>query len=110
LNWLIRWKAESVSSVAQFGPALLGNEEKVLDVLGVELSRGAADEPIHELVENLPRDVNSKASVDRVGCLRLPICRDEEISDLTPVCGGKGMITSVAYVVDDFKIPKDLME
>jgi hypothetical protein len=84
--------------------------EKDLDDLRIGLSHGAADEPpIHELVENPPHDVKS----DKRGsgcCLRRPICRDEEISDLMPVGCGKGMRASMAYAVDDFKTPKDLRE
>jgi hypothetical protein len=89
----------------------LGKGEKDLDDLRVGLSPGAADEPpIHELVENLPQDVKSEQAWIGVGCLRLPICKDEEISDLTPVSCGKGMRASMAYGVDDFKTPKELRE
>ena len=46
--------------------------------------------------------------MDRSRLLTLPICRDEEISDLTPVGCGKGMLASMAYAVDDLKTLKDL--
>jgi hypothetical protein len=47
--------------------------------------------------------------VDRVDCLRVPICRDEIVSDLRPVRCGKGMGASKIYVVDS-ETPKDLRE
>ena len=40
--------------------------------------------------------------------LSLPVCRNEEISDLAPVRCGKGIRASMAYVVDDLKTLKDL--
>jgi hypothetical protein len=64
---------------ASRSPGLLGKEEKIPRRSGVELSRGGPDKPpIHEPVENLPRDVKSKQAWI-------------ELLDLTPVCGGKGM-------------------
>jgi acetoacetate decarboxylase len=42
------------------------------------------------------------------GSLTLPVCRDEEVSDLAPVRCGKGVRASMAYVVDDLKTLKDL--
>jgi acetoacetate decarboxylase len=38
----------------------------------------------------------------------LPVCGNEEISDLAPIRCGKGMRASLAYVVDDLKTLKDL--
>ena len=42
------------------------------------------------------------------GSLTLPVCRNEELSDLAPVRHGKGIRASMAYVVDDLKTLKNL--
>ncbi len=63
---------------------------------------------LHELVENVPHDVKIEQAWIGEGFLTLPVCRSEEISDLTPVRCGKGIRASMAYVVDDLKTLKDL--
>jgi len=63
---------------------------------------------VHELVENVPHDVKIEQAWIGEGSLRLPVCRNEEISDLAPVRCGKGMRASLAYVVDDLRTLKDL--
>jgi Acetoacetate decarboxylase (ADC) len=74
--------------------------------------RLAADQrdkpPIHELVENVPHDVKIEQAWIGEGSLTLPVCKDEEISDLAPIRCGKGMRASLAYIVDDLKTLKDL--
>jgi acetoacetate decarboxylase len=75
------------------------------------LAAGKHDEPaVHELVENVPYDVKIEQAWIGEGSLKLPVCRDEELSDLTPVRSGKGIRASMAYVVDDLKTLKDLRE
>jgi acetoacetate decarboxylase len=75
------------------------------------LAAGKHDKPaVHELVENVPHDVKIEQAWIGEGSLRLPVCRGEEISDLTPVRGGKGIRASLAYVVDDLKTLKDLRQ
>src|ERR1700733_11099429 len=67
------------------------------------------DQPaVHELVENVPRAVKLEQAWVGEGSLTLPVCRDEELSDLAPVRCGKGLRASMAYVVDDLKTLKDL--
>jgi Acetoacetate decarboxylase (ADC) len=67
------------------------------------------DQPaVHELVENVPHDVKIEQAWIGEGSLKLPVCRDEEVSDLAPVRCGKGIRASLAYVVDDLKTLKDL--
>jgi acetoacetate decarboxylase len=73
------------------------------------LAAGKLDKPaVHELVENVPHDVKIEQAWVGEGSLRLPDCRGEEISDLTPLRCGKGMRASLAYIVDDLKTLKDL--
>jgi acetoacetate decarboxylase len=67
------------------------------------------DQPaVHELVENIPHDVKIEQAWIGEGALTLPVCGNEELSDLAPVRCGKGMRASLAYVVDDLKTLKDL--
>jgi len=73
------------------------------------LAADKQDHPaVHELVENVPRDVKIEQAWIGEGSLKLPVCRDEEISDLAPLRCGKGIRASLAYVVDDLKTLKDL--
>src|ERR1700733_12985712 len=73
------------------------------------LAADKQDQPaVHELVENVPRDVKIEQAWIGEGSLTLPVCRGEELSDLAPVRTGKGMRASLAYVVDDLKTLKDL--
>jgi hypothetical protein len=73
------------------------------------LAADKQDQPaVHELVENVPRDVKLEQAWVGEGSLTLPVCRDEELSDLAPIRCGKGMRASLAYVVDDLKTLKDL--
>jgi hypothetical protein len=68
------------------------------------LAAGMRDEPaIHELVENVPHDVKVEQAWVGDGALSLPVCKDEELSDLAPRRRGKGVRASMAYVVDDLK-------
>ncbi len=67
------------------------------------------DKPaIHELVENVPHDVKIEQAWIGDGTLELPVCKDEELSDLAPVRCGKGARASMAYIVDDLKTLKRL--
>ena len=73
------------------------------------LAAGRHDKPaIHELVENVPHDVKVEQAWIGEGALTLPVCKDEELSDLAPRRCGKGLRASMAYVVDDLKTLKDL--
>jgi hypothetical protein len=73
------------------------------------LAAGMHDKPaVHELVENVPRDVKIEQAWVGHGLLRLPVCEREELSDLAPVRCGRGVRASMAYVVDDLKTLKDL--
>ena len=73
------------------------------------LTAGKHDKPaIHELVENVPHDVKVEQAWVGDGTLTLPVCKDEELSDLAPRRCGKGLRASMAYVVDDLKSLKDL--
>ena len=73
------------------------------------LAADQQDKPaIHELVENVPRDVKLEQAWVGEGSLTLPACKGEELSDLAPVRCGKGIRASMAYVVDDLKTLKDL--
>jgi hypothetical protein len=75
------------------------------------LAAGMHDKPaVHELVENVPHDVKIEQAWVGEGSLTLPVCKGEEISELTPVRCGKGIRASLAYVVDDLKTLKDLRE
>jgi acetoacetate decarboxylase len=75
------------------------------------LTADKQDKPaLHELVENVPHDVKIEQAWMGDGSLTLPVCRDEEISDLAPIRSGKGIRASMAYVVDDLKTLKDLRE
>src|SRR3954466_7495441 len=58
---------------------------------------------IHELVENVPHDVKIEQAWIGQGSLALPVCRGEELSDLSPIRTGKGIRASMAYIVDDLK-------
>ena len=82
-------------------------------VLGLlHCARLAADKQdhpaVHEIVENIPRDVKLEQAWVGKGSLTLPVCRNEEISDLAPVRCGMGVRASMAYTVDDLKTLKDL--
>ena len=67
------------------------------------------DKPaIHELVENVPRDVKLEQAWTGEGTLALPVCKGEELSDLAPRRCGRGVRASMAYVVDDLKTLKRL--
>jgi hypothetical protein len=69
------------------------------------------DKPaVHELVEIVAHDVKIEQAWVGEGSLRLPVCKGEEISELTPVGCGKGIRASLAYVVDDLKTLKNLRE
>ena len=71
------------------------------------LTAGRQDKPaLHELVENVPRDVKLEQAWMGDGVLTLPACKDEELSDLAPRRCGKGIRASMAYVVDDLKTLK----
>ena len=68
------------------------------------LAADKQDHPaVHELVENIPRDVKIEQASIGQGSLTLPVCRGEELSDLAPVRCGKGVRASMAYVVDDLE-------
>lgn len=68
------------------------------------LAAGSQDYPaIHELVENVPRDVKIEQAWIGEGTLALPVCKGEELSDLAPIRCGGGVRASMAYVVDDLK-------
>ena len=74
--------------------------------------RRAADQPdqpaLHELVENVPHDLQIAQAWRGECALTLPVCRGEELSDLAPVRSGIGIRASMAYVVDDLKTLKDV--
>jgi acetoacetate decarboxylase len=73
------------------------------------LAAGQRERPaIHELVENIPRDVKIEQAWLGQGTLKLPVCDREELSDLAPLRCGRGVRASMAYVVDDLKTLKDL--
>jgi acetoacetate decarboxylase len=73
------------------------------------LAADKQDHPaVHELVENVPRDVKIEEAWIGEGSLSLPVCRGEDLSDLAPTRCGKGVRASMAYVVDDLKTLKDL--
>src|SRR5580693_7252592 len=73
------------------------------------LAADKQDQPaVHELVENIPHDIKIEQAWIGEGSLTLPVCRNEELSDLAPVRCGKGVRASLAYVVDDLKTLKDL--
>jgi acetoacetate decarboxylase len=74
-----------------------------------QLAAERQDKPaIHQLVENVPHDVKIEQAWIGQGSLALPVCRGEELSDLSPVRTGKGIRASMAYIVDDLKTLKDL--
>jgi acetoacetate decarboxylase len=85
-------------------------QRPVINLLQVpRLAAGKHDKPvIHELVENVPSSLKIEQAWIGEGSLTLPVCRDEEISDLAPVRCGKGLRASMAYIVDDLKTLKDL--
>jgi acetoacetate decarboxylase len=73
------------------------------------LAAAKQNEPaIHELVENVPRDLKIEQAWIGEGTLTLPSCRGEELSDLAPLRCGKGIRASMAYVVDDLRTLRDL--
>jgi acetoacetate decarboxylase len=73
------------------------------------LAADKQDKPaVHELVENVPRDVKLEQAWAGEGSLTLPVCRGEELSDLAPVRCGNGIRASMGYIVDDLKTLKDL--
>ena len=86
------------------------NPRPVLGLLHcARLAADNQDHPyVHEIVENIPRDVKIEQAWAGEGSLKLPVCRDEDVSDLAPVRCGKGVRASMAYVVDDLKTLKDL--
>jgi acetoacetate decarboxylase len=63
---------------------------------------------VHELVENVPRDLKIEQAWIGDGSLKLPVADGEEISDLAPLRTGKGVRASMAYIVDDLKTLQDL--
>jgi acetoacetate decarboxylase len=103
--------AEAVVTLRQAvtDPSLL-KQKPVINLLHVpRLAADKQDKPaIHELVQNVPREVNIEQAWIGEASLSLPVCRGEEISDLAPVRCGRGMRASMAYVVDDLKTLKDL--
>jgi acetoacetate decarboxylase len=73
------------------------------------LAAGQQDKPaIHAFVENIPHDVKIEQAWVGEGSLTLPVCKNEELSDLAPVRCGNGVRASMAYIVDDLKTLKDL--
>jgi acetoacetate decarboxylase len=73
------------------------------------LAKGKQDQPaVHELVENVPRDIKIDQPWIGEGSLTLPAADGEELSDLAPLRCGKGIRASMAYVVDDLITLKDL--
>jgi acetoacetate decarboxylase len=90
-------------------PALL-KQRPIVNLLHYpQLAADKQDEPaIHQLVENVPRDLKIEQAWAGEGSLTLPVCRGEELSDLAPVRCGKGIRASMAYIVDDLKTLKDL--
>src|SRR5207237_147976 len=103
--------AEAVVTLRQAvtDPSLL-KQKPVMNLLHVpRLAADKHDKPaIHELVENVPSSVKIEQAWIGEGSLTLPVCRGEEISDLAPLRCGKGIRASMAYVVDDLKMLKDL--
>jgi acetoacetate decarboxylase len=95
---------EPVTDLAQLG------QKPIVNLLHYpSLAAGMHDKPaIHELVENIPHDVKIEQAWIGEGCLTLPVCKGEELSDLAPLRCGKGTRASMAYVVDDLKTLKDL--
>lgn len=85
-------------------------QRPVVNLLHVpRLAAGRQDKPaIHELVENVPRDVKIEQAWIGEGQLSLPVVHGEELSDLAPVRCGAGIRASMAYIVDDLKTLKDL--
>ena len=73
------------------------------------LAAGQQDKPVlHELVENVPRDVRIEQPWTGAGSFSLPVCRGEEISELAPLRCGTGLRASMSYIVDDLKTLQDL--
>jgi Acetoacetate decarboxylase (ADC) len=90
-------------------PAVLGLRPVVCLLHTPRLAAGKQDKPaVHEIVENVPHNVNIEQGWIGEGSLTLPVCRGEEISDLAPVRCGKGLRASMSYIVDDLKTLKDL--
>jgi acetoacetate decarboxylase len=90
-------------------PAALGGRPVVGLVHWPRLAAGFRDKPaVHQLVENVPRDVKAEQAWAGDGNLVLPVCKGEEVSDLAPRRCGRGIRASMAYVVDDLKTLKDL--
>ena len=89
--------------------SLFGQRPEVNLLHYSRLAAGSQDKPVlHEIVENVPRDVQVQQAWIGAGYLSLPVCRGEEISDLAPVRCGKGIRASMSYIVDDLKTLKDL--
>jgi acetoacetate decarboxylase len=88
----------------------LPKQKPVINLLHTpRLAADKQDKPaVHELVENVPRDVKVEQAWAGEGSLTLPVCKGEELSDLGPVRCGNGIRASMAYVVDDLKTLKDL--
>ena len=95
---------EPLTDLSRFG------ERPVVNLLHYpRLAAGKQEEPVlHELVENVPRDVRVEQPWVGEGSLSLPVCRGEEISELAPLRCGKGMRASMSYIVDDLKTLQDL--
>jgi acetoacetate decarboxylase len=75
------------------------------------LAAGKWDKPaVHELVENVPKDLKIEQAWIGEGFLTLPVCRGEEIFDLAPVRCGKGIRASLSYIVDDLKTAEGFEE
>ena len=93
------------------GDPTLWKQRPIVNLLHYpQLAADKQDAPaIHQLVENVPRNVKIEQAWTGDGSLTLPACRGEELSDLAPVRSGKGLRASMAYIVDDLKTLKDLM-
>lgn len=84
-------------------------QRPVVNLLHTPRLADKQDKPaVHELVENVPHNVKIEQAWIGEGLLALPVCREEEISDLAPVRCGKGIRASMSYIVDDLKTLKDL--
>src|SRR3954454_10767970 len=90
---------EPLTDLSRFG------ERPVVNLLHYpRLAAGQQDKPVlHELVENVPRDVRIEQPWTGAASFSLPVCRGEEISELAPLRCGAGLRASMSYIVDDLK-------
>lgn len=90
---------EAVTDPAAF------RQRPVVDLLHVpQLAQSRRDVPVtHELVMNIPEDVQVVDLWGGVGELTLPIARGEELSDLAPKRCGFGARGSMSYTVNDLR-------